>query len=66
MGQHAGREDEPPVRLEVVDYRATAQAGGAGTSLPNGEEGGGAEGSQAHDCGNFGNQQGETLVEHVG
>ena len=50
----------------MVDYGAATKAGGAGAALADGEERGGAYGAQSHGGRDFGDQQGEALVEHVG
>ena len=50
----------------MVDEGTTAEAGGAGTTLANGKEGGGADGAQPHGGGNLSDQQREALVKHVG
>ena len=64
--QHARGQDQAPVGLEVVDEGSAPEAGCARAALTDGEYGGGLEGSQTHGRRDFGDQQGEALVEHVG
>ena len=66
VAEHTGGQDQTPIGLEAVDERAAAQAGGAGTALAHRQQAGHADGAQAHGGGDFGDQDGEALIEHVG